>query len=113
MWTLGLENQRLIQAQLAQYAIDCDYEVGGYTFLARRDMPNWEATLADYQHEVALLTEDGFAVEFLDEQAALQVSGNPLFAGGYTYLTDAQFHSGNYVVGLAQGVGAPVDSNGI
>jgi len=104
VWTLGLENQRLIQAQLAQYAIDCDYEVSGYTFLARRDVPNWEATLADYQHEVALLTEDGFAVALLDAQAALQVSGNPLFAGGYTYLTDAQFHSGNYVVGLAQGV---------
>ena len=104
VWALGLENQRLIQAQLAQYAIDCDYEVGGYTFLARRDMPGWEATLADYQHEVALLTEDGFAVAFLDEQAALQVSSNPVFAGGYSYLTDAQFHSGSYVVGLAQGV---------
>lgn len=104
LWQLGLENQRLICAQLEQYAIACDYEVSGYTFLARQDMPGWEATLAGYQQEYALLTEDGFAVETLDEQAALHASGNPLFAGGYTYVTDAQFHSGNYVVGLAHGV---------
>lgn len=103
-WQLGLENHRLIQAQLEQYAIDCDYTVGGYTFVARRDMPEWEATLAAYRHDYELLTADGFAVEYLDETATLQRTGNPLFAGGYNYRTDAQFHSGNYVLGLGQGV---------
>ena len=104
LWQLGQKNQRLICAQIEQYAIACAYEVGGYTFLARRDMPGWEATLADYQQEVALLTADGFAVDSLDEQAAHACTGNLLFAGGYTYRTDAQFHSGRYVIGLAQGV---------
>lgn len=104
IWKLGLANQRLIEEQLTQYAVACDYEVSGYTFLARRDMPDWEATLAGYQRDHALLVEDGFAVEQLDEAAALAVTGNPLFAGGYTYRTDAQFHSGKYVIGLAQGV---------
>ncbi len=104
LWQLGLENHRLIRAQLEHYAIDCDYTVGGYTFVARRDMPDWAATLAAYRQEYELLTEDGFAVEYLDESVALQRTGNPLFAGGYNYLTDAQFHSGKYVLGLAQGV---------
>ncbi|MCE7982191.1 MAG: FAD-binding oxidoreductase [Caldilinea sp. CFX5] len=104
IWELGLENHHLIRAQLEQYAINCDYTVGGYTFVARRDMPDWEATLAAYRHDYELLTADGFAVEYLDETATVQRTGNPLFAGGYNYLTDAQFHSGKYVLGLAQGV---------
>ena len=104
IWELGLENHRLIRAQLEQYAINCDYTIGGYTFVARRDMSDWENTLAAYQHDYELLTADGFAVEYLDETATLQRTGNPLFAGGYNYLTDAQFHSGHYVLGLAQGV---------
>lgn len=104
IWQLGLENHRLIRVQLEQYAIACDYTVGGYTFVARRDMPDWEQTLAAYRRDYELLIEDGFAVEYLDESAALTRTNNSLFAGGYNYLTDAQFHSGKYVLGLAQGV---------
>ncbi|MBX3015375.1 MAG: FAD-binding oxidoreductase [Caldilineaceae bacterium] len=104
VWRLGLENHRLVQQQIDDYAIACDYEVGGYTFLARRDIPGWEATLAGYQHDCALLAEDGFAVAALDEQAVQAITGSALFTGGYNYLTDAQFHSGKYVLGLAQGV---------
>ena len=104
IWQLGLENHRLIRAQLEQYAIACDYTVGGYTFVARRDMPDWEKTLTAYRQDYELLTEDGFAVEYLDETAVIDRTGNPLFAGGYNYITDAQFHSGKYVLGLAQGV---------
>jgi len=104
IWQLGLENHRLTQAQLAAYAIDCDYEVCGYTFLARRDQPDWEATLAAYSHDYTLLAADGFAVDWLDEEEALRATNNHLFAGGLCYRTDGQFHSGKYVVGLAQGI---------
>lgn len=104
IWQLGLENHRLTQAQLATYAIDCDYEVCGYTFLARHDQPEWESTLAAYRHDYELLAEDGFAVDWLHEDDAQRATGNGLFAGGLCYRTDGQFHSGKYVVGLAQGV---------
>lgn len=36
--------------------------------------------------------------------SAERATGNGVFAGGLKYLTDAQFHSGKYVIGLAQGV---------
>ena len=104
IWQLGLENHRLTREQLAAYGVECDYQVGGYTFLVRRDLPDAEKSLATYQQDYGLLCEDGFAVDYLDESAAYAATGNPLFVGGLNYLTDAQFHSGKYVVGLAQGV---------
>jgi gamma-glutamylputrescine oxidase len=103
-WQLGLENHRLIRGQLDEYAIDCDYQVEGYTFLARYDIPGWEQTLATYRRDYELLTEDGFAVDYLDEGASVDATGNAVFAGGMNYLADAQFHPGKYVLGLAQGV---------
>ncbi|MFN8445393.1 MAG: FAD-binding oxidoreductase [Caldilineaceae bacterium] len=104
IWHLGLENHRLTRQQLDEYAIDCDYQETGYTFLARYDMPDWEKTLATYRREYGLLHEDGFAVDMLDEATAQAVTGSALFAGGMRYRSDAQFHSGKYVIGLAQGV---------
>ncbi|HRW09064.1 MAG TPA: FAD-dependent oxidoreductase [Caldilineaceae bacterium] len=104
LWQLGLENHRLIREQIDEYQIDCDYEVAGYTYLARRDQPNWEATLASYRTETTLLQEDGFDVAFLDEQEAAQLAGGPHYGGGYSYRTDAQFHSGKYQLGLATAV---------
>jgi gamma-glutamylputrescine oxidase len=54
IWQLGLENHRLTREQLATYAIDCDYQVDGYTFLVRRDLPDAEKSLAAYQQDYAL-----------------------------------------------------------
>ncbi|MEZ4616137.1 MAG: FAD-dependent oxidoreductase [Caldilineaceae bacterium] len=102
LWQLGLENHRLIREQIDEYQIDCDYEVAGYTYLARRDQPNWEATLASYRTETTLLQEDGFDVAFLDEQEAAQLAGGLHYGGGYSYRTDAQFHSGKYQLKRAQ-----------
>jgi len=104
IWQLGLENHRLIREQLDDYEVDCDYRVGGFTFLARRDMPGWEEDVHRYRMQHDLLAEDGFAVGSLDAAEALRRTGNPVFAGGLTYRDDAQFHSGKYVIGLARGV---------
>lgn len=60
--------------------------------------------LDTYRREFELLREDRFDVSLLDEQAAIKVGSNPLYVGGLRYETDAQFHSGKYVLGLAQGV---------
>ncbi|MSP14683.1 MAG: FAD-binding oxidoreductase [Chloroflexi bacterium] len=104
LWRLGLENHRLLRAQIQEYEIDCDYQVDGMVSLARRDMPGFEATLRQYQTDALMLQEDGFHVAFHNEAQAIQRGGSPLYAGALEYLDDGQFHSGKYIVGLAQGV---------
>ncbi|MDQ7024654.1 MAG: FAD-dependent oxidoreductase [Anaerolineae bacterium] len=100
IWQLGLENHRLLRAEMSEFEFDCDYQIEGFTYLARRDLPGWETQLANYAEDYRLLKEDGFDVAFLDEQDATQHGGSPLYAGGLSYLNDAQFHSGKYVLGL-------------
>jgi gamma-glutamylputrescine oxidase len=104
LWRLGLENQRLLREQIEEHAIDCDYAEGGMTALVRRDVPGWGERLAACRDDHAWLREDGFNVDLLDERAAQAAGGNPLFVGGLRYNTDAQFHSGRFVVGLGQAI---------
>lgn len=104
LWQLGLENHRMLREQIDEYEIDCDYQVDGCTTLVRRDCSAWEDTLAHYGAEYELLREDGFDVTLLDENEAAAVGGSTIYAGGLRYNTDAQFHSGKYVIGLARGV---------
>ena len=102
LWQLGLENHQAIQSQIAQYQIDCDYQVDGSTTLVREDQGGWEDQLAADRQQFELLREDGFDVSFLDQQQARQLGGSPVCLGGLRYDTDAQFHSGKYVLGLAE-----------
>lgn len=104
LWQMGLENHRLIREQLEEYAIDCDYQIDGYYSLVRSDSPDAETALAHYAQDYALLKEDGFAVTLLNAEHAVEVGRSPLFLGGLCYETDAQFHSGRYILGLARGV---------
>jgi glycine/D-amino acid oxidase-like deaminating enzyme len=104
LWQLGLENQRIIREQIDEYQIECGYNAGGMTFLVRHDVPGWEARLADYRADAEQLRADGFDVDLLDEREAIAVGGAAVYAGGLRYNTDAQFHSGRFVYGLAQGV---------
>jgi len=104
LWRLGLENHRLLRDQIEEYAIDCDYEPGGMTYLARSDIDGSQERLAAYRADYELLREDDFEVDLLDEQEARTVGGSPRYIGGLRYRTDAQFHSGRFVVGLAVGV---------
>jgi glycine/D-amino acid oxidase-like deaminating enzyme len=104
LYHLGLENHRLLREQIEDYAIDCAYEALGQTVLVRRDVDGWEQRLADYRADYELLAADGFEVEWLGESEAQNLGGNPLYAGGLRYGTDAQFHSGKFVISLALGV---------
>lgn len=104
LWQLGLDNHELMRDQLAEYEVDCDYQVEGFWFLTREDMPDHQATLQSYRTDCDLLAEDGFEVEWLDRDSARERGGNSLYTGGFGYLTDAQFHSGKYVAGLARGI---------
>jgi gamma-glutamylputrescine oxidase len=104
LWRLGLENHRLLREEISEYQINCDYAAEGMTTLVRRDIAGWEHRLAACRADFELLRDDGFDVELLDERAAVAAGGSPLYAGGLRYQTDAQFHSGKFVLGLAQGI---------
>ncbi len=104
LWRLGLENQRMIREQIDDYDIDCGYHAGGMTFLVRNDIPGWEEGSAVFRDDFRLLREDGFDVDLLDQHEAVRVGGAPVYMGGLRYNTDAQFHSGRFVYGLAQGL---------
>ncbi len=104
LWQMGLENHRLLRTLIHEHAIDCDYQVDGSTTLVRRDVEGWEQNLGDLRTEFKLLNADGFDVSLLDENEAVRVGGSPLYAGGLCYLTDAQFHSGKFVIELAKNV---------
>jgi gamma-glutamylputrescine oxidase len=104
LWRLGADNARLARGQIEEYAIECDYQQEGFHLLARRDAPGFEHTVQEYARDGELLCEDGFSVAVMDEREAQRCGGSILYAGGLSYLQDAQFHSGKYVAGLAQGV---------
>ncbi len=104
LWQLGLENHRLLRGQIEEYEIDCDYQVDGMTNLVRRDLPGWQELWESYRGEYELLREDGFEVSLLDEREAARAGGHSLYAGALRYDSDAQFHSGKYVLGLAEAV---------
>ena len=101
---LSHHNQELLEQQMAQHAIACDYEVLGETLLVRGTLAGHQQTLAALRRDAAMLTEDGFGADYLDAAAARAVSGNPLFAGGLCFRRDAQFHSGRFVIGLGGAV---------
>ena len=101
---LSHHNQELLEQQMAHHGIACDYEVLGENLLVRGDLPDHEQALAGLRRDAAMLTEDGFAADYLDAAAARAVTGNPLFAGGACFRRDAQFHSGRFVVGLGVAV---------
>lgn len=101
LWRLGLENHHLLHEQIEEYAIACDYQVEGYTYLARLDQDDYAQTLQAYHADAGLLQDDGFDVATLDGHEAAELAGGPHYAGGYIYRTDAQFHSGKYLIGLA------------
>ena len=104
LWQLGLENHRLLREQIENYQIHCDYQVDGMTTLVRRDLPGWEDLAAKQRREYDFLLEDGFDVSFLDDNEAHNITGNDVYACGLRYNNDAQFHSGKFVVGLAEAV---------
>jgi glycine/D-amino acid oxidase-like deaminating enzyme len=105
-WRMGLENHRMIREQISEYAIECDYLQAGMTTMIRTDLPGWEARIASARAESTLLREDGFDVDWLDEKAATDAGNGArgIYAGALRYNTNAQFHSGKYVVGLARGI---------
>ena len=104
LWQLGVVNLELIKKQLAELEVRCDFQPEGFYQLVRRDSDGWEDQLSHYQDDVRLMIDDGLQAECLDRDTAVARGGNELYMGGLGYPQDCQFHSGKYVIGLAQGV---------
>lgn len=104
LWQIGLENQRLAEDMIRLYDVKCSYEVLGFTYMAREDFPGGQDDADKYRSDARLLAEDGFQAIYMTA-ADLRADGqHPVMIGGLKNPTDAQFHSGRYVAGLAQGV---------
>ena len=101
---LSHHNQEMLEEQMSCHGINCDYEESGECHLVRIDSTDLETSLAQLRRDAALMTEDGFAAEYLAAPAAYAITGNPLFAGGIRFGRDAQFHSGKFVIGLGAAV---------
>lgn len=104
LWRMGLENQRLAVRMMEELDVKCSYEALGFVFLVRNDEPGWEDLARAYKADAGLLVEDGFRAEFLDADDLRADGQHPIFVAALRIPSDAQFHSGRYVAGLAQGV---------
>ena len=102
---LSHHNQELLEQQMAQHEIACDYEVLGETVLVRGNLPDHEQALAALRRDVCN-AHRGRLRRRLPRRGggAHEVTGNPLFAGGVCFRRDAQFHSGRFVIGLGEAV---------
>lgn len=104
LWQLGSLNLELMEAQMDELGINCDFQKEGFHMLARRDVEGWEMLLSGYKLDAQLMQKDGLKAEWMDESSAISRGGNSLYAGGLFYPKDSQFHSGKFAIGLAQGI---------
>ena len=98
---LGSYNHRLLRGQIDRLGLACDYERAGYALFAREDSDDCAAALTHYRRQATDLASVGVSTEVVEGQAARELSGSPVLAGGIRFPSDAQFHSGKFVTGLA------------
>ena len=104
LWEMGLANRGLLKEEMAEFGIECEYREEGSTQLVRSDIAGWEEQAARLRIDGQLLQEDGFVVVYLNEGESREVGGSVLFIRGLRNLNDAQFHSGKFLLGLAESV---------
>jgi glycine/D-amino acid oxidase-like deaminating enzyme len=98
IWALSAEGLALLQAIVAEEAIDCDLRRCGTLTLALA-----EAHMVGFRRSVAALAADGFHQELLDRAAAEALLGLPLgpeVLGGKFNPHAATLHSARLVYGL-------------
>lgn len=99
MFTLTLNNQRLLEDVLACEAIEADYALQGFLVLA----PEHKAAALRLSAEA--LRADSFPAEWLDRAATVKQFGAPLgeeYVGALWKPNDAVIHSARYTLGVAE-----------
>ncbi|MCY3772323.1 MAG: FAD-dependent oxidoreductase [Gemmatimonadetes bacterium] len=102
-WTIALENHDLMAGLMKKYDIQCDYyRHGSYVVAMKRpDRGSHADPLERIIQSYNLLREDGFEVEYLDEDRLYDLKRSPLLAGALWNRFDGELHPVKYVRGLA------------
>jgi len=102
-WRIALENHDLMAGLMEQYEIQCDYyRHGSYVMAMKRpDRGSHGDPLERIIQSYNLLQEDGFDVEYLDEDRLYGLKRSPHLAGALWNRFDGELHPVKYVRGLA------------
>ncbi len=102
-WMIALENHALMAGLMDKYAIQCDYyRHGSYVVAIKRpDRGSHVDPLERIVQSYNLLREDGFDVEYLDEERLFELKRSPSLAGALWNKFDGELHPVKYVRGLA------------
>ena len=102
-WLIALENHDLMAGLMKKYDIKCDYYRHGSYVLAMKqpDRGSHADPMERIVQSFHLLQEDGFDVEYLDEDRLYGVKRSPLLAGALWNRFDGELHPVKYVRGLA------------
>ena len=106
-WMIALENHGLMAGLMQKYAIRCDYHRHGSYVVAmkRPDRGSHADPLKRIVQSYRLLREDGFDVEYLDEERLYALKRSPPLAGALWNKFDGELHPVRYVRGLASAAG--------
>ncbi len=102
-WMIALENHDLMAGLMKKYDIQCDYyRHGSYVVAMKRpDRGSHGVPMERIVQSYHLLQEDGFDVEYLDEERLYGLKRSPLLAGALWNKFDGELHPVKYVRGLA------------
>ena len=102
-WRIALENHDLMAGLMEKYEIQCDYyRHGSYVMAMKRpDRGSHADPLERIVRSYNLLQEDGFDVEYLDEDRLYDIKRSPELAGALWNKFDGELHPVKYVRGLA------------
>ncbi len=102
-WMIALENHDLMASLMKKYDIQCDYNRHGSYVLAMKQPDRGSDTdpLERIVQSFHLLQEDGFDVEYLDEDQLYAIKRSPLLSGALWNRFDGELHPVKYVRGLA------------
>jgi len=97
LWTLSRQNHEILRGLVEREGLDCLYARRGSTTLA----PSEQEAKA-LARSAALLAQDGFRAEFLDDTAVARAFPGGGFLAGLHHPEDGEIHPVRFVRGLAR-----------
>ena len=97
LWELSRENHALIRGLVERESLDCLYARRGSTTLALS-----EQEAKALSRSAAMLAEDGFRAEYLDDSAVAGAYPGGGFLAGLHHPEDGEIHPARFVRGLAR-----------
>ena len=101
LWALSEDNLRLIQSELVDRGVQCDFARRGTYSLAGS-----EHELGELEQSTALMRSEGIHVSMVDARHVAEHLGARGFTGGALYHDDGELHPVKLVAGMAELSGA-------